>query len=147
MHAPPLGPAFTVEAWLKVAPDAPDAELALFGSDADGGDQAQSGLAAWISEGTRLRIGFGDGTAWHQSSTGDVLSRGSWNHVAIAFDGSYLRVYVDGVLRHRDGALKGVVPAPTGLTRIGAQKDTFRGLIDEVRLWRVARAQPTSRTR
>ena len=105
MHAPPLGPAFTVEAWLKVAPDAPDAELALFGSDADGGAPAKSGLAAWISEGTRLRIGFGDGTAWPQSTTGDVLSPGSWNH-AIAFDGSYLRVYVDGVLRHRDGALE-----------------------------------------
>src|SRR4051794_11349954 len=35
IHAPALGAAFTVETWLKVAPDAPDAELALLGSDAD----------------------------------------------------------------------------------------------------------------
>ena len=139
MNAPALGAAFTVEAWLKVAPDAPDGELALLGSDSEQGDPAHSGLAAWISEGTRLRIGFGDGSAFHDTTTGDVLSPGSWNHVAISFDGTYVRVYVDGVLRHRDAALKGLTPAPVGLTRIGAEKDTFRGLLDEVRLWRVVR--------
>ena len=48
-------------------------------------------------------------------------------------------MYVDGILRHRDGALKGIVPAATALTRVGATAASFRGVLDEVRLWNVVR--------
>ena len=71
--------------------------------------------------------------------TGDLLTPGGLEPRCDLFDGEFLRVYVDGILRHLDGALKGIVPAATGLTRVGATAASFRGVLDEVRLWNVVR--------
>lgn len=73
---PSLGPNFTVEMWLKPAAGATAGEMALFGADASTGSAGQAGPSAWIAPDMRLRVGFGDGTAWHESVTVTCSPRG-----------------------------------------------------------------------
>ncbi len=74
-----------------------------------------------------------------------VINDGAWHHVAITYDGTTMRFYVDGVL---DLA----VPTATNLNttdqnlRIGtialpSSGENYQGSIDEVRIWNVARTQ------
>jgi hypothetical protein len=72
------------------------------------------------------------------------LQSNTWYHVAGLWDGSELRVYVNGVL---DGAASASrnPKAGTSPLRIGQRGNDgtfFAGVIDEVRLWNVARTEP-----
>lgn len=79
------------------------------------------------------------------SSTGAVLRPGTWHHVAGVFDGKQVRVYVDGKLvaqqagkgRRRTNQLPLFLGADTN--KNGGPTSHFAGLIDEVRLSKVAR--------
>jgi len=78
-----------------------------------------------------------------ESFTGDgsvELSR--WYHLAVAYDDLGARVYINGVLSG-SGDMNGALPAPfSGPLRIGAAAGGgfyVQGMIDEVRLSRVAR--------
>jgi hypothetical protein len=79
------------------------------------------------------------------SSTGAVLRPGTWHHVAGVFDGKQVRVYVDGKLvaqqagkgRRRTNQLPLFLGADTN--KNGGPTSHFAGLIDEIRLSKVAR--------
>lgn len=125
---------FTVEAWVKT-----------------NSASAQQGIVErynWLSTddgGFALRLSGGKllfGTV-RNSSTYDLVvgntpvTVGVWHHVAGVFDGSELRLYLDGVL----DASKASTLSPAAGTKslkIGAEGDnganTFDGLIDDVRL-------------
>ncbi len=137
-----LGNEFTLEAWIDVDVDASGGERTLLGSPGD--DRAHSGPTVWISDATKIGVGFGDGSTWHESVS-DPLLTGGWHHLAITFDGTVLQVYVDGGLASGSSDLKGVVPVATPITEIGAATDGFAGVVDEVRIWRVARAADSVR--
>jgi hypothetical protein len=71
-----------------------------------------------------------------------------WHHLAGVYDGSQLRLYVDGVLR-ASGSLSGSIPSNTTSVYIGASlesasrtvADFFDGYIDDVRIWNYALSQ------
>ncbi|HZN10681.1 MAG TPA: LamG domain-containing protein [Blastocatellia bacterium] len=73
---------------------------------------------------------------------------GSWHHLAGVFDGSELRLYVDGQLE-ASGPLFGSISVNSTPLYIGASQegaagaisDFFRGNLDEVRVWSVARTE------
>ena len=89
--------------------------------------------------------GFGDGTAWHQSVSADLLAPG-WHHLGITFDGTVLQVYLDGSLAFGSADLGGIVPVATAVTELGAAAGGFAGVLDEVRIWQVARSATSLRT-
>ena len=88
----------------------------------------------------RLRVGpdsfFAEGTV--------PISFDTWHHWAATFDGTFMRMYWDG-------ALIAIVPHPGAIAAtdaplllgagVGSPFDSWRGELDEVRIWNVARTQ------
>ena len=71
-----------------------------------------------------------------------ALPLNSWTHLALSFDGSTERLYVNGT-QVRTGAVTGAMVSASGALRIGGNSiwgEYFRGLIDEVRIYNRALA-------
>jgi fibronectin type 3 domain-containing protein len=65
------------------------------------------------------------------------LPAGTWSHLALTYDGSALRLYVNGALVGT-AAATGAIATSTGALRIGGNSifnEWFAGLIDEVRVY------------
>jgi hypothetical protein len=138
-HHPSLNPtgAFTFEAWVAI-------------SNSTTGEDCRSiagknYTAAWwlgqcnVGGQPTLRSYLkGGGSA----KNGGIIPRGVWTHVAVTFDGSTRRHYINGELA-ASFSETGPLTTSTDPMRIGS--DVFwprspAGAIDEVRLWNVARS-------
>ena len=94
-----------------------------------------------------LNFNLGNGTSvWHElSSATNVLTLNTWQHVAGTYDGSYMRIYVNGVIV--DSLAKTISIANStstvgvGYAPIYAGSRNFPGKIDEVRIWNVGRTR------
>ena len=79
---------------------------------------------------------------WAWNDTGVNLDPHQWHHVAVSFNGTQVRTYVNGMLASVMSH-SAFIPATTTTFRIGAREffDTqyFVGMLDEVRLWDVVR--------
>ena len=137
-----IGADFTVEAWIEVDQNGSVGDRMLFG--APGADQAHTGPSAWISDSTKIGVGFGDGSTWHESVSGELLTAG-WHHLGVTFDGAVVQVYLDGVPAFGTADFKGIVPVATAVTELGAAAGGFAGVLDEVRIWQVARGASSVR--
>ncbi len=68
-----------------------------------------------------------------------------WTHVAVTYDGAFARLYVNGnqvAQSNGTGALVGTATSArigAGDTAVGAANEYWNGLIEEVRIWSVAR--------
>jgi Concanavalin A-like lectin/glucanases superfamily len=85
-------------------------------------------------------LGFNDGTAYRTVQGISPLPLNTWSHLAAVYDKQYLRLFVNGeqvAVRPYSGALA----TSTGALRIGGNSiwgDYFKGLIDEVKIYRSA---------
>ncbi len=89
------------------------------------------------------------------NTTTNVIQYNTWYHVAMVFDGTLtgdlnrLKIYVNGVQQGLTFAGTGTVPAQTPITNSGAVcigsrqggTPSFRGSLDEARIWNSARTQ------
>lgn len=128
----PLGPAGTFEAWIKRS-DLSRMTLLCIGDDA-------SAPQCVVRVGTGLA--FYNGQHWLPESGG--LQADRWQHVAVTYDGRQVVYYIDGQNVATLDAGTAFAPSADPL-RIGQRgalpaADNYRGLIDEVRMWRVARS-------
>ncbi|MFZ4575377.1 MAG: LamG-like jellyroll fold domain-containing protein, partial [Phycisphaerales bacterium] len=126
--------AFTCEAWVNVNNFGSNrGHLAEYSGtfqsawNIDFVDYGISGVAVQVVvDGTEL------------ASQGPVFQKDSWHHVAITFDGTYIRLYVDSTLvaqRFRPGSLPAIVGG-------GRRFDVGGGMAfscDEMKVWRIAR--------
>jgi hypothetical protein len=133
-NSPALNPTqgFTFEAWVKVSDAGSCSSIA-----GKGWQQTW-----WVGVcGTTLRSyikGFGGAAVNFNSGT---VPANVWTHVAVTFDGSFRRHYINGV-QTGERADTGPLPTNTAAVRIGSDVQwqfTPIGAIDEVRLWSVAR--------
>ncbi len=131
--SPALNPtsAFTFEAWVSV-------------TDANGGTGCSSiagknYLTAWWVGicGTTLRSYLKGGSSHKDGGTLDS----GWNHIAVTFDGTNRRHYINGEIVGTFPET-GPLTTSTSAVRIGSDVSwvhTPAGAIDEVRLWNAAR--------
>jgi hypothetical protein len=77
-----------------------------------------------------------------EATAGPALPVGVWTHLAVTYDGTSIRLYVNGVLRSTTGSAGGGIAASTSPLRIGGNTvfsvpgtEYFAGLIDEVRIY------------
>jgi len=66
---------------------------------------------------------------------------GGWTHIAGTYDGSKLRLYINGNLVDESDYTANIGTGTTGFYIGGLAWEYFNGLIDEVRLWNVVRTQ------
>ena len=134
--------ALTVEAWFNTTHDLTDSPT-LASKWLTGGTDASYGLG-W-SAGTGLRFAVNDSSNnVISASSGLSLNDGVWHHVAGVWDGAEAAIYVDGELA---GSAPGFAfpVADTTLAFIVGTDETFTsqrsfgGLIDEARVWNIAR--------
>jgi len=90
--------------------------------------------------------GFYDGDWRNVWTDTDPIALDTYYYVVLTFDGTYLKIYVDGVLKKTSSDLSAYTPnsASTTPVRIGAEKDGpsdfFNGIIDEARISDIARS-------
>jgi hypothetical protein len=77
-----------------------------------------------------------------------TLSNNTWYHVAVTYNGSVLRLYINGnseatLTINRSAQASSIQPVSIGsaLTSTNVAAGFFQGRIDEVRIWNVARTQ------
>ncbi|MDQ8190616.1 LamG-like jellyroll fold domain-containing protein [Roseibacillus persicicus] len=135
----PLDEAFTLEAWFKAR---------SFGSRVGLATKTQgSEYGLFVNDGRpHFSVHLG-GSYASVSSPQPMLKTNQWHHMAGVYDGKELRLYVDGVLvdtNKRSGKRKtNDLPLLIGadVTGNGGATSHFNGLIDTVRLSKVARYQ------
>ena len=132
----PDGP-FTVEAW--VHPDRVSSPQGLVCKS----EASEYGLSA-NDNGLEFIVFLGDAWVFAQAKDSQ-LATGRWSHVAGVFDGSEVRLYLDGQLlaaapghgRRRTNDFDFIVGGDVG--RNNQSRDTLDGQIDEVRVSKSAR--------
>jgi len=102
-----------------------------------------AGFMLRTGEGGKLNFALGDGGGgWNElTSATAVLSLNQWQHVAGTYDGSYLRIFVDG--KQIDSLSYSGTLSKNGVDMTIGDHNTYNrpffGQIDEVRVWEVYR--------
>ncbi|MEK7326966.1 MAG: Ig-like domain-containing protein, partial [Chloroflexota bacterium] len=137
--APSLNPAaVTVEAWAKFDSLADRPHLVGKGTGSQG--------AYWLvveTNGTPRFFYTKSGETWSavNGAAGDIVP-GVWYHFAGVYDGTNATIYVNGVAMGtvvNAGTLATTDPNPVWFGRNSGGTDSFAGMLDEVRIWNVAR--------
>ncbi len=71
-----------------------------------------------------------------------TISDGNWHHVAVSYDGTNIKLYVDGVA---DGSGSVTLNTSGTVLRLGRRNDPaggeyFTGMLDEVRVWSLSKS-------
>ncbi len=91
-----------------------------------------------------LSFNLGDGSSWYEVvSPTNSLSTNTWHHVAGVYDGTNMKIYVDGEEVNSGSTGASINDNGSNLSIGGAAEypdRRFDGKIDEVRVWSVARS-------
>lgn len=90
-----------------------------------------------------LDFNFGDSYNWRELTTAAIMKTGQWYHVAAVYDSTAMKVYINGALK-ASYSLTDTISPGAGALMIGTSpaypSRTFAGIIDEVRIWNIARS-------
>ena len=130
----------TFEAWVYVDADAPTSNLCIL----DYGTNAVGSRNTFMVNGSRALNFTSGGTNANISSSANDVPVGAWTHVAFVLNAGTGYLYVNGV-EVGSGSLTSVnTPSSETVTigqRVMGGSIPFDGIIDEVRIWSVARTQ------
>ncbi|NOQ73857.1 MAG: T9SS type A sorting domain-containing protein [Crocinitomix sp.] len=129
----------TFEAWIYVSADAPASNLAIL----DYGQNAVGSRNTFLVGGDRSLRYLSGGVDANIGTGADVIPEEEWTHVAFVLNSGTGYLYVNGV-EEGTGSLT-TVDTPSGEAdmtigqRVSGGSLPFYGIIDEVRIWDVAR--------
>jgi hypothetical protein len=97
----------------------------------------------YLNSTNNLLCFISNGSTQNSSISPQPISLNTWHHFAVTYDGSYISLYVDGVMVDQD-AQSGNLPASSYNLRFGdsdysSGTDLFTGYIDEIRISSIAR--------
>jgi hypothetical protein len=124
---PPLAEGFTIDAWVNFDDTNFDTDQTIFGNN-------QAFLRKNIvgeGNGFAVFVRLDDGSVEPRAQSTTVPVAGAWTHVAGTWDGTILKIYVNG--RLEDISLRrGSLTTPVGQARIGS---SLFGRVDEVEIF------------
>jgi hypothetical protein len=132
----------TIEGWYKEGGTGTNYEAALHKSTSSTIGSTSYWMGFDNANNITATIGANTGVGWAAGQTTTVGLLGQWYYVVASWDGSVVRVYIDGLqVKQYNLANYNIVNAPT---RMGASSDgtnyQFRGDIDEIRISTVGRS-------
>jgi len=131
--------AFTVEAWVK-----PTNTATCRQSIVSSGESQGAGFVLAQPEGNcdNFRIWANISGGWSSIDSNTAVVTGTWQHVAASYDGSTLRIYINGVLDN-SGDYSGTLGGTSNSTVVGARNTAdqhwYVGTADDVRIYSTAR--------
>lgn len=105
----------------------------------------QQGYMLRTGDNGKVNFNLGATNTWNELTTSTaVLAANTWAHVAATYDGSYMRIYINGVCT--DSIAKNISFSDASAYNlvIGDNSQVgrnFAGKIDEVRIWDIARTK------
>lgn len=145
-HAPYALSNMTVEAWVYIT----SAGYQYVGGryfhgsgTAGGGYWLMIGNYSSTSRNVAFGVGYNDGN-WSNATSTDQVPLNTWTHVAGTYDGSNIRVYINGVLKATQPYSGGTLYSSSSQFQVGKRTDDnkyFKGKLDELRVWSVARTE------
>jgi len=127
---------FTISLWAKVNGGQEEYRSAITSRNGN----SQSGYMVYASPGNDWHFTVGGGS-W-QTIVGESVNLNEWTHLAMTYDGTYLKSYVNGIYQ---GAIPiSYIPNSSHPTRIGAGATEgspqfyWNGEIDEVAIYNIA---------
>jgi hypothetical protein len=93
--------------------------------------------------GQNIIAGFFNG-AWVQATSAATIPLNSWTHIAATYDQTAIKIYLNGVLNASFNTTQ-ALPTGSEVWYLGKRWDgtteMFSGIMDELRIWNVARTQ------
>ena len=139
----------TLEAWIKADSWATNIWENVIISK-DGWASGNQGYTLRTGANGSLSFNISGAGVWQEVTTGPVMNTGKWYHVAGTYDGTTMRVYVNGEQLNTT-PFSGTISNGTYDLTIGRIAFTsggtryFDGMIDEVRIWNSALPQSSLR--
>jgi len=138
----------TVEAWIKPATDKIKSTGSVNSAMIVKKIVWNNELGYWLewnnasaSSPHAVQFNIGNGASWKSvTSSNESVPLNQWTHVVGTYDGSLIRIYINGVLNNSQTQTGPIAPSTDNL-RIGAESSTykiFNGTIDEVKIWKRA---------
>ena len=132
---------YTLEAWVNRSAASSSASLII--SKQNGGVAGNYSLG--INTNGQPYVSR-EASPWVVNATSSIPLN-QWTHIAGVFDGSSLKIYINGVLNNSIAASGNITPSSTTAIKvaigcmysIGTPSNFFNGSIDEARIWNVAR--------
>ncbi|MDA0166921.1 PKD domain-containing protein, partial [Solirubrobacter ginsenosidimutans] len=127
-----LTTAMTLEAWVKPSALGSTWRTAVLKENGNG-----LAYALYANDDRGKAVGYAH-TSLDYDATGSALALNAWTHIAVTYDGSTLRYFVNGV-QAGSRALSGTMATGTGALKLGGNDvwgEWFKGDVDDVRVWR-----------
>lgn len=129
---------FTLEAWVKPTGGIWVAVISKFVHTA-----SNEGYSLEIFSDNKVSLLYGNNWSdWNATTAIAPLTPGVWSHIAATYDGTTVKIYINGFLSQSATWTNGVTDSGTNLL-LGTRSGTtyYSGQMDEARVWTVARTQ------
>lgn len=140
------GNTITLEALVKFEsfPGAPQEGIIISKAQGDGGGNDNGYIIRGGGSG-QINFTIGDGNWIALTTSNNVVQLNTWHHIAATYDGSSMKIYIDGTeVASSNPSSFGGISSSNKTLRLGNEFGHARyidGTIDEVRVWNIARTQ------
>ncbi len=138
------GTGLSIGSWIKLNSNSVQSSIV---EKYDSGSGGKNGYLFRVLSTGVLEAGVADASGFTTVDDTNTLSANTWYFVEMTYDGSNIRIYVNGVLNKTGAATKSITDGTTEF-RIGgegatnpAQGNSMHGLTDEVKIYNYARTQ------
>jgi hypothetical protein len=145
LDSPELNPAnsLTIEAWMNAETWAGSIWAGCILSKQ--GTNPDKGYGFTVGENGRIEFNHSIEENWNAVNTGQILGVNSWYHVAGVYNGTTMKLYVNGILQATLD-VQGDLTLGTGVVLTIGDNPTwpgrfFNGVLDEIRIWEIARTE------